>query len=233
MSRTRKLLTGIGLALLALALVAGLAITSLNQPSANAAPVAQATTTAAPGASTKTAKNPYREAFKKALAAKLGVDESKLDTAYSGAVSDVVDQAVKDGKLTQAQADKIKANAAKNGFQGAAFGNKANAKQKVEKLKGIAKTELEAAAKALNTTSDDLRTQLKAGKTIAEVAQSKNVDIKTVEKAMLDAFKAQLDTRVKDGKITQAQADKALQNATRRIDKLVNHKFDSSKARKK
>lgn len=237
MNRTRKLLTAAVLGLLAVALVAGLAITSLNQPSAIAAPLPQAVTTTAPttpstnsGANTK---GQYRDAFKQAFASRLGVDSSKLDSAYAGAVGDVVDQAVKDGKLTQAQADKIKAAAAKNGFKGVAFGQKkgANGKNKAEKVKALSQTVINAAATPLNLTGDQLKTELKSGKSIADVAQSKNVDIKTVKDAILAAIKTGLDSKVKDGKLTQAQADKAYQAAANHIDQIVNHKGGAHKGK--
>ena len=38
-------------------------------------------------------------------------------------------------------------------------------------------------------TADELRTQLRDGQTIAEVAEAEGVDIETVKDAMLEAFR--------------------------------------------
>jgi hypothetical protein len=45
----------------------------------------------------------------------------------------------------------------------------------------------EAAAKALGITVSDLQTQLDAGKTVAQIAQERGVDLTTVQAAMKDA----------------------------------------------
>jgi hypothetical protein len=242
---TKLLISNIVLGIVAVALVAGFVVMNLGHPVANAAdstPTPGASGTATPGASqnqnqnqaNKDERNQLKEAFIKNLAGQLGVDEAKLNAAYSAAISDTVDQAVKDGKLTQAQADKIKA-AAKNGFPGG-FPGWAGKGQGMHQgkagrmnpgsgagfgQKGI----LDAAAKALKLTTAELQTQLKAGKSIAEVAKDQSVDLQTVKDAMLAAIKADLDARVKAGKLTQAQADTRYQAAPAQVDKLVDAKF--------
>lgn len=65
-------------------------------------------------------------------------------------------------------------------------------------------------AKALGVTESDLVAQLKAGKSIADVAKDKNVDLDTVIAALTDAFKAHLDEEVASGEITQEVADAKL-----------------------
>lgn len=227
MSRSHKFLASLALGLVALALVAGLALTALAQPTASAAPAvanANQTSTATPG--TATAKSQYREAFIKEFAKQLGVDESKLNPAYTTAVNNTVDQAVKDGKITQAQADKIK-NAAKNGLNFKLGANKGQGKKgkKADKAKDILKPALEAAATTLGYSDvKQMNADLKTGKSIADLAASKNVAVSKVKDAMLAAVKTQLDTAVKNGKLTQAQADKIYQAAPARLDKLIARK---------
>jgi hypothetical protein len=84
---------------------------------------------------------------------------------------------------------------------------------------------LEAAAKVLGLSEDDLKAQLKDGKTLAEIAKAQNVD----EQKVIDALVAEVKTRtaaaVKAGKITQAQADERVKDATERITKLVEEGF--------
>ena len=74
---------------------------------------------------------------------------------------------------------------------------------------------LDAAAKALGMTSDELSAQLWGGKTLADLASAKGVDIATVKKAVDAALVAETKTAiqqaVKDGNMTQAKADWLIQ----------------------
>src|SRR5437764_7960767 len=63
------------------------------------------------------------------------------------------------------------------------------------------------AAKALGMTAPDLRVALISGKTVQDLASSKNVTMQTITDALSQAFKADLDQAVKDGLLTQQQAD--------------------------
>ncbi len=63
-------------------------------------------------------------------------------------------------------------------------------------------------AKALGMTASDLRVALVSGKTLQDLATSKNVQLQTVVDAITAAVKADLDQAVKDGLLTQAQADR-------------------------
>ncbi len=70
---------------------------------------------------------------------------------------------------------------------------------------------LEAAAKVLGMTTDELKTELQGGKTLEQVAQEKGVDFATVQAAMQKARDTEMRTRIQqalsDGTITQAHAD--------------------------
>jgi hypothetical protein len=74
---------------------------------------------------------------------------------------------------------------------------------------------LEAAAKVLGMTADELSTQLWGGKTLAELADEAGVDLQdvrdAVEAAQLEAVRDAIAQAVEDGSITQAQADWLLQ----------------------
>ena len=77
------------------------------------------------------------------------------------------------------------------------------------------------AAKALGMTEAELKTELQAGKSIADVAKAKNVELADVKKALLAELKAHLDEEVKSGEHTQAEADAKLAEATTRIDTML------------
>ncbi len=78
------------------------------------------------------------------------------------------------------------------------------------------------AAKALGMTEAELKTELKAGKSIADVAKTKNVDIDTVIATITAGFKAHLDEEVASGEHTQAEADAKLAEFTSRVTTMVN-----------
>jgi hypothetical protein len=67
--------------------------------------------------------------------------------------------------------------------------------------------EHEAVAKALGITSQELWDARAAGKSVAELAKEKDVDLTKVVDAALAAHTAQLDAAVKAGTLTQTQAD--------------------------
>jgi Protein of unknown function (DUF2680) len=68
-----------------------------------------------------------------------------------------------------------------------------------------------AVAQALGMTLDELNAQLDAGKTIVQIAQSKNIDLTKLHDAIQAAHEAIIQQAVKDGTLTQAQADWMLQ----------------------
>lgn len=127
----------------------------------------------------------WMDLYWQVLAQKLGVTVEKLQQAMTDARKDAATQGVKQGLLTQAEADRI-------------LGNIAGAT--------IANAGLDAAAKTLGMSSADLTTALRT-KTLLALAQEKNVDVAKLRTAIADAEKAAIDQAVKDGKLTQTQAD--------------------------
>lgn len=71
--------------------------------------------------------------------------------------------------------------------------------------------ELEAAAKVLNMTTDELTAALESGKTLEQVAEDAGVDFADVQEAIQAAHATEMRTRiqqaVEDGTITQENAD--------------------------
>jgi hypothetical protein len=72
----------------------------------------------------------------------------------------------------------------------------------------------DAVAKALGLTLDQLNAELRAGKTIAQIAQSKEISLTKLHDDVLAAHKALIQQAVKDGtlRVTQAQADWMIQH---------------------
>lgn len=81
---------------------------------------------------------------------------------------------------------------------------------------------LKVAADALGMSEADLRTQLESGKTLAQVAQDKGVDVnKVIDALVADAAKS-IDQAVTDGKLTQQQADTFKSTLKDRVTQMVN-----------
>lgn len=77
--------------------------------------------------------------------------------------------------------------------------------------RGLGQVELEAAAKVLGMTTDELSTALKDGKTLTDLATAANVDVQDVQDAITAAHAEEMQTRiaqsVTDGTMTQEKAD--------------------------
>lgn len=76
---------------------------------------------------------------------------------------------------------------------------------------------LDAVSEALGVTEDDLRTSLRDGQTVAEVAEAEGVELQVVVDAALDALRTRLAERVEAGDITQERADERIAQATERL----------------
>lgn len=133
--------------------------------------------------------------------------------------SEAIAPLVSDGTITQAQADAvvraISDAGPPQGGQGGPGGPGGRDGQR-----GGPGTE--AAATALGISADDLRTELQSGKSIADVASEKSVDVQTVIDAMIADLKTHLDEEVASGTHTQAEADQRLADATEHITAMVN-----------
>jgi lipoate-protein ligase A len=86
---------------------------------------------------------------------------------------------------------------------------------------GLKEASAELAA-VLDLTEEELRTQLRSGKSLAAIAEAQGVDIDDVKKVLTDEFTAHLAEHVAEGKITQEQADARLEQFTERLDDMVN-----------
>ena len=83
---------------------------------------------------------------------------------------------------------------------------------------------LDAAAKALGISTDDLTKALRDGKSIADVAKDKGVAEQKVIDAIVTAQKANIAQAVKDKKLTQAQADKITKDIDDHVKSMVEGK---------
>ncbi|MFD2330751.1 SHOCT domain-containing protein [Cohnella sp. GCM10020058] len=80
-------------------------------------------------------------------------------------------------------------------------------------------------AALLNLTEDELKTQLKAGKTLSDIAAAQGVDAQKVQDLIVSAMTKQLDSRLADGKITQAQYDEQKATLPERATEALTNAF--------
>jgi hypothetical protein len=149
-----------------------------------------------------------------------GLEQAILDAAKAD-----LDKAVADKDLTQSQADDILANLKSHiddiangslrfrgpggpggpGHVGRAFG-----------------ADLAAAAKYLGLSESALRTKLRGGDSLADVAKAQGKDVSGLQDAIVADAKADLDKAVADKRLTQSQADDILSGLKAHVDDLVN-----------
>jgi hypothetical protein len=160
------------------------------------------------------------QTFWQTLADKLGVTVDKLQQAVRDTLKEMVDKALAGSKLTQSQADTANGRIDKMTFDKPLFGQFLGERRRDMLRVGFAlgKQGIEAAAAKLDMTPQDLMTELRAGKSLADVAQAKNVSADDLKAAILAAVNAQIDQAVTNGKLTQAQADQAKSKVATELD---------------
>lgn len=87
---------------------------------------------------------------------------------------------------------------------------------------------VELLAEATGFDMADIKAELEAGKTLAEVADENGADIDALIETALDDMQARLDEAVAEGRITQAEADDMLADAAERLAERVNEVIDFS-----
>lgn len=165
-----------------------------------------------------------RDALLRDAAQRLNVTPQQLRSALEGAAVDQLDQAVKDGRLTQQQADRLKQQIRARGLplgpgDGPRFGRGLGPGGPGP---GVLHAGLDAAASYLGLSANALRAQLASGKTLADVAKAQGKSVAGLQQALLDAARTRLDGAVANGRLTAAQRDDLLKGLQQRIGDLVN-----------
>ena len=171
-------------------------------------------------AATKLNDSPSAEskAIVEDAAKQLGVQPQALSDAIKKAVSDRVDKAVADGRLTKEQGAELKKRIAADEFPlfgPPAFGPHFGAPHPF--FHG-----LDAAATYLGLTDAQLRSRLNSGKTLAEIAKAENKSVEGLKTAMKKEAEDKLDAAVKAGRLSKEEENRVLKDLNSRIDDLVN-----------
>ncbi len=191
-------------------------------------------TTTVTAATTPTTTN-YCSVLQQNLARRLGVTADKLTSAEAAAAKDTIDQMVKDGKITQAQATQIEANlgdATKCQFKGKGFDGKLGQGNMLKVQKYLTAAEAQV-AQGLGISSADLTSQLQSGKSLHDVATAHKVSDTQLKALLNAAIQSELNQAITAGDITKAQADmltKQLTSNSTFLDRIINgHKGDLKK----
>jgi hypothetical protein len=134
--------------------------------------------------------------------------------AVIAAQTTTLQQAVTDGRLTQAQADTLLSNlklTLPSHLQTktvVGMNREFDSGRGGKGMKGG--MQFSTIATALGMTEAELRTELQAGKSVADVASAKSVSLDTVINAIVTAETSRLQQAVTAGQLTQAQADQRI-----------------------
>ena len=200
--------------------LAGLVMLALAGAAAGivAAQTGGGTATPDPSATPSTTKRAQLvDDFLTKLAGNLGISVDTLKQAIGTTDNQMLDQAVKDGKITDAEAATIRDRIA-NGdlfpFMRGRHGDRGF---------GLRGDLLSETASFLGITEQDVKDGLQNNQNLADIAKAHGKTADELSSHLYDALKARLDQAVTNGKITQAREDNMLSNAKDRIDQLITH----------
>ena len=171
-----------------------------------------------------------KQAFLSDVAKRLDVTPAQLEAALRGAYDARIDAAVAAGKITKDQADAMKKRSKDGGlplFGGGRHGGFGGPGHHGGFGRGA--KSLAGAATYLGLTEAKLRSELEAGKTLAEIAKAQGKTVAGLKEALKANTKAKLDAAVKDGRITQAQADEMLSRFDEHLDDMIAGKLGGKK----
>jgi hypothetical protein len=170
------------------------------------------------GATTLTPREESRAIINDA-AKQLGLEPGELSDALEQALKNRVDDAVADGRLTEAQGERMKERIEAGGLP--LFGPGPG----FHRHHGPFHAKLDAAAKYLGLTRAQLRERLEDGKTLAQVARDRDKSVDGLVDALVNAAEQKLDNAVEDGRLTEAEKREMLSGLRERITDLVNGRF--------
>jgi polyhydroxyalkanoate synthesis regulator phasin len=180
------------------------------------------------------------ESFLGRVAEKLGIGEDELRSAMTEAEQDIIDEQVAEGKLTAEKGEALKERIGEKGLLGPLGGLVDGPRDRLcdrvfdcirkrvcngasDCVDGRVRDHtVEAAATVLGLELEELVSELKDGKTLAEVAEEQGMAVDEFTAAMLSEVRQELDALVAEGKLTEEQADANFEHVEENIDRIVN-----------
>ncbi len=133
-----------------------------------------------------------------------------IGTPGEGRFSDLLDALVQEGIIDQNQAERIRQ-----------FLTTRAQERCYQTLVLPPSDVLSTAADTLGLTTSQLMTELRSGKSLAQIASERNVSRDTLENALLETARKNAETLVQQGTLTQDQADRALQAVEDNLDTVL------------
>jgi polyhydroxyalkanoate synthesis regulator phasin len=160
---------------------------------------------------TTAATNPYCEQYLQDLANRLHVSVSTLQGDKLAAAKDVIAQMVKDGKLTQSEANLLEQRLTNHqACTGKKSARVANALV-VHALKGYQSDIESQVAQGLHLTPAQLKADLQSGQSLSQIATAQHVSASQLHTIVLNAIQSALNKAVAAKSITQQQATNFMQ----------------------
>jgi uncharacterized protein (DUF433 family) len=157
------------------------------------------------------------------------VDPQTVIDALVRAATEKIEAAKTAGKLTAEKAAKLEerlpdavSKLVNNKHEGKGNGGGQGGDNKRGVVRKLARDGVKLAADTIRVEPADLVKELRAGKTIAEVATAHNVDPQTVIDALVHAATEKIEAAKTAGELSAEQAAKLEQGAPQRITKFVN-----------
>jgi hypothetical protein len=157
-------------------------------------------------------------------AQQLGVQPKALSDALKKAIENRIDGAVEAGRLTKAQGEELKQRIESGEFP-LFMGPPPEGGFHVQFGAGPFGESLGVAASYLGVTESQLRSELRDGKSLAQVAKDHDKSVDGLVQALVDQAKTKLDRAVKAGDLSRSEADTMLADLKDRISDLVNGRF--------
>lgn len=146
------------------------------------------------------------------VAEKLGITETELQTAIQDAQLETIDEAVAEGHLTDERADRLRERVEEGVHLFARRPHHHPAPRLI----------VSSAVHVLGIETTDLVAELKAGKSLAEVAEAQGMPVEDFTPALLTEIQTQLDALVAEDKLTADRAAEMFQHIEENIDRIVN-----------
>jgi hypothetical protein len=157
-----------------------------------------------------------------AIAAKLGVTPEQFQAAVTAVAVARIDAAVASGKLSAERAAKLKQALADGKLGKLRLGLHKQAKAFAKRGAAV-----KAFTEYLGVTKAELRAELKAGKSLAEIAKANGKTPAGVVNLALEKISARLDMAVAKGRLTEARKQELLAKAKPHLEQLVVRHFST------
>jgi polyhydroxyalkanoate synthesis regulator phasin len=170
--------------------------------------------------------------FREAVAKALGITVDEYDAAVKEAHDQVLEEAVAEGKLTEEQAERMRERMElAPGSWGRGRGFRAPHGEGFRAPRGgfggrLGGAPIGVATEKLGMSAEELMAEIQAGKSIADVAREKGVDVQEIADAYMEQLRARLGQAVENGRLTQEQADSMLEKAEEWVLEMLNNTWE-------